>query len=218
MIDHKTIPTLAPGLTHLETASPRTPALQQLTLTAMGDLEGDAYWIDSRSTVSTYAWLDGTAGPRQLDQLQIARAFTAYQHHSLVQTVGDRATSDDLVVVPCLDTLYADDDVPNPQARSLLTDTLGVMRDLAEAGATIVVTANTPTFGSRVAERADHTIVARDTDLGIAYEGDEFETTLYRGPGFWQTTIPYWVDLLGTSDELEISMPLEPEPIQMALG
>ncbi len=213
MITDDTTPTLSPGLTYLEASSPRTPALHQLTLAALDDLEGRAYWIDSRSTASTYAWLEGAVHPRRLEALRVARAFTAYQHHTLVQTVHERATDDDLVIVPCLDALYTDDEVPEPQARSLLADTLAVLEALAESGTTVTITTADPA----VADRADHTIVIRETDLGIAFEGDTFETTLYRGPGFWQTTIPYWIDLLGICEE-EALVPIATEPVQVALG
>lgn len=216
--DQTTVPTLTDGLTYLDTASPRTPALHQLTLATMSDLEGRVYWIDSRSTVSTYTWLEEPISPRRLDALQIARAFTAYQHHSLVQTAGERVQPGDLLVIPYLDALYADDDVPRVQARSLLGDTLEVLRTLADGGTAVAVTAGTPAFTERIADGADHTIVARETDLGIAFEGDDAETTLYRGPGFWQTTIPYWVELLGTCEAVERPMPLDPEPVQLALG
>lgn len=212
--DTTAVPTLSPGWTHLEASSPRTPALHQLTLAALADLDGRAYWIDSRSTASTHALLEGAVHPRRLDPLQVARAFTAYQHHSLVQAAADRATDGDLVVVPCLDALYADDDVPEPQARALLADTLETLGGLADAGVVVAVTAG----DQSVANRADQTLVARSTDLGIAYEGESFETTLYRGPGFWQTTIPYWVELLGVCDPDAVAHTTVADPIQTAIG
>lgn len=214
MITDDLTPTLSPGLTHLDAPSARTPALHQLTLATLADLEGRAYWIDSRSTASTYTWLEGATHPRRLEPLRVARAFTAYQHHSLTQTVTERATEDDLVIVPCLDSLYADDDVPEPQARTLLADTVDALEGLAADGVTVLVTATDPT----VTTDADHTIVARETRLGTAFEADDTETTLYRGVGFWQTTIPYWVDLVGVSEPDTVELLAAPEPVQLALG
>jgi len=52
-----------------------------------------------------------------------------------------------------------------------------------------------------VADRADCEIRCERTDLGYRFEGPGVETTVYVGDGYWQTTIPYWVDLLGAVED-----------------
>lgn len=209
------LPTFDAGLTYLDAPSPRTEALHRLTLATAPTVDGPVYWIDSRSTASTYAVLEAPGGHRLADALRLARAFTAYQHHTLVQQVRHEADPA-VLIVPCVDALYADDDVPDPQARALLADTLDALQALAADGTAVAVTAGTPAFADRVAGRADRTITARETAMGTAFEAEAFRTTVYRGPGFWQTTIPYWVELLGERAETAVDPALE--PVQAALG
>lgn len=45
--------------------------------------------------------------------------------------------------------------------------------------------------------RAADVVECRRTSQGYAFETDEFETTGYWHRGWWQTTVPYWVQLCG---------------------
>ncbi|MFP4590540.1 MAG: hypothetical protein ACLFMX_04080 [Halobacteriales archaeon] len=208
------LPTLAVGLTHLEAADPRTGALHRLALADLAGAEGRGYWIDARNAASTYA-LREAGGRRARAALRVARAFTAYQHHTLVREVATGGFEPALVVAPCLDALYADDDVPAHQAEALLDDVLDTLEALG-AEAPVLVTTGGTALADRIAARADHAITARETDLGTAFEAEAFRTTAYRGPGFWQTTIPYWVDLLGRHDPDPLAA--VERPVQAALG
>jgi len=50
----------------------------------------------------------------------------------------------------------------------------------------------------------------------IATTGD-FETTVYWQDGYWQTTVPYWVELLGAVEDKSAEVIAGPE-LQFALG
>lgn len=213
---HDELPTLEPGLTYLDAEDPRAAAVHRLALATAEAVEGPAYWIDARNTASTYVLREHATGRRAPGGLRVARAFTAYQHHTLVQTVVDDRDPA-LVVLPCVDALYADDDVPTAQAEALLDDVLTTLDELAGA-VRVLLTAGTPALAATVSDRAAHTIVARETDLGTAFETDAFRTTVYRGPGFWQTTIPYWVDLLGRREPAAEGMPAPERATLAALG
>lgn len=197
------MPALEPGLVYLDTANPRTGAIHglvELSLTA--DPAGEVLWVDARNSATTYAFADASIQHRVMSATKVARAFTAYQHHSLVHELLDRTTDDTiLAVAPCLGALYADEDVPDVEAELLFADVLDALERLAEEHSIpVLVTATTTPFVAEVAPRAEQTITMRQTDLGMAFETDSFQTTVYHGPGYWQTTIPYWVDLFGYVD------------------
>jgi hypothetical protein len=194
-------PTLAPGLTVLSRPSARSAALQQLVV---GQLDGPrtrTLWVDARNNASSYALYDHASSNRVLDGIRVARAFTAYQHHSLVRRLVERAGSEtDLVVVPCTASLYQDDDVPDHVAAGLLDASLALLGEIASTYE-IPVVVTTPATDSglhgHVVDAADRTLAARQTSQGLRFDGDDTETTVYYHDGYFQTTIPYWVDLCG---------------------
>lgn len=55
----------------------------------------------------------------------------------------------------------------------------------------------------QVRDVATQTITFEKTDLGYRFEADDFETMVYWGDGYFQTTISYWVELLGAVDDPE---------------
>ena len=194
-------PTLKPGVTLLSRPSTRSAALQQLVV---GQLDGPStrtLWVDARNNASTYALYDYTSSDRVVDGIRVARAFTAYQHHSLVRSLVDRASSTtDLVVVPCTASLYQDDDVPDHVASGLLSASLALLSELAHTyDLPVVVTTPATDSGlhGHVVDAADRTVDARQTSQGLRFDGDDTETTVYYRDGYFQTTIPYWVDLCG---------------------
>ena len=138
---------------------------------------------------------------RLLENVEVARAFTAYQHHSLVtKLVETCAGNTDLVVVPCTASLYEDDDLHDSEGLWLLDSSLEILHQLATMYdvPVLVTTAGVESeHEHHVSDRADRSLTAMETSQGIRYEGDGYETTVYWGDGFFQTTIPYWIDLFG---------------------
>ncbi|MFW6153199.1 MAG: hypothetical protein ACOC42_02445, partial [Halobacteriota archaeon] len=208
-----------PGLTYLDADDPRTGAIHRLVEHALVELDGGVLWVDARNVATTYRFTDGPVQHRALSTIEVARAFTAYQHHTLVHEAVDRL--DDrhaLVVAPCLGSLYADDDVPVAEAERLFDDVLDALDRLAdERAVTVLVTTATAPFAERVASRAAHTVSVTQTDLGVAFETDAFQTTVYHGPGYWQTTIPYWIELFGRIDPMA-EPTFDPHPSLAGLG
>jgi len=63
--------------------------------------------------------------------VRVARAFTAYQHHSLVRTVARRAEpTTELLVAPNVAALYRDDDLAAWEREDLLAATLEILSEL----------------------------------------------------------------------------------------
>ncbi|WP_331236100.1 hypothetical protein [Natronorarus salvus] len=213
--DRHGLPALDPGLALLRLPRPRSPALPALVADRLRRRPGSAFWIDARNHAATYALYGAAPAERTLDSLRIARAFTAYQHHSLVRRLPGLVTGrTSLVVAPAVTALYRDPDLDADRAEHLLDATLAVLSNLASAvdvPVLVTTTAEDPAADS-LAVAADTELACRETPFGFAFSGESFETTCYWDGGYWQTTIPYWVALFGAVDTgTEIGVgPLDP--------
>ncbi|WP_411966790.1 hypothetical protein [Haloferax sp. YSSS75] len=200
-------PRLESGVTLLR--HPDTPhALYRLVTAELARREGSAYWVDSRNDAVTHALYDHAQSRRTLRGLRIARAFTAYQHHELVSSLPGRVSSRTaLVVVPRLPALYRDPDVPDGEARTLFEASVAILDALAAAlDVPVLVTAReatADTFIDALGDTADRTIECRDTREGVAFAGEDTQTLVYHHRDYWQTTIPYWVELLGVAPDAD---------------
>ena len=196
-------PGLRPGLTLLHRPSRRSTALHRLVVDQLATATGESYWVDATNDASTYALYDLAPHSRTLSDVQVARAFTAYQHHSLVADLTRRVDeSTSLVVVPAVESLYRDDDVPPDEGETLLASSLARLADLGRTF-DVPVLATTTGEATTVAAHADAEIECTRTSQGFRYETDSFATTLYLDDGHWQTTIPYWVELFGAVSEAD---------------
>ncbi|WP_123533942.1 P-loop NTPase family protein [Halosimplex salinum] len=197
------VPTLDPGLTLLRPPGPRSTAIHRLALATLAESTGVAYWVDARNAASTYTLYDIVHSPRRLRNLRVARAFTAYQHHALGRRVVERVDGrTGLLVAPNVASLYRDEDVPRYERERLLDSTVRTFAALADARE-IPTLLSVPAGRDPgpAAEHADRIIRCERTEMGYRFEGPGVETTVYWDEGYWQTTIPYWVDLLGVASE-----------------
>lgn len=203
-------PALEPGVTRLTVPDEHPAALHRLVVDELGRRRAPALWLDSRNRASTYALYE-VAGEqdRLLEHLQIARAFTAYQHHELVRRAVRRAAPETgLVVAPRVAALYRDDDVPGGDARAMLRSTMATLGELAGAcDLSVLVTVGDPGRGEAdpggrlagiVADAVDQEVTCEATPMGPRFDAPGFEPRGYWRQGYWQTTIPYWAELLGT--------------------
>lgn len=215
------IPSLDPGLIALERPSWRSTALHQLVVSHMLQEDGQTLWVDARNNASTYVLTDLVPSAHAVSNLRVARAFTAYQHHSLVGDLPKEFSRDtSLLVVPCVASLYEDDDVHDTEARALLEATLTTLSEIASVFEipVLVTTEQNDDLDGLVHEYTTDVIECELTDHGYHFETDDFETLIYVREGYWQTTIPYWVDLLGAVDEVRNLDPIVSEPRQLALA
>ncbi|RQG98016.1 hypothetical protein [Natrarchaeobius chitinivorans] len=200
------------GLTLIETREPRSPLIYEIVcerLEGTAEIaEGEtAYWIDARNAAMTHALYDCASSQRTLSGLRIARAFTAYQHHSLVRAVTRSAGPEtELIVAPNVATLYHDPDVPDYEREELLASTLETLAELGRVlECPVVVTSAAERRASTVDDYAGTSIECVRTREGIRLVGggDDVVTEGYHHGAHWQTTIPYWADLCGTVDRLD---------------
>lgn len=197
-----TTPELEPGI-NCVWAPLRSTAFHQVALSALHEADGKGIWIDARDTASTSV-LNELATPRTLSRLRIARSWTAYQHHELVRQLPITVdTRTDLLILPAISSLYEDDDMPSPEDRQYLASTLAITAEVCRALGLMAIVSAPPNgeFSSLVRDSATYEIAVERTALGYRFEANDFETTVYWGEGWWQTTIPYWVELLGAVGE-----------------
>lgn len=197
---NRQLPALDPGVTYLDTDAPS--ALYRVVAHHLDEHRGPGYWVDAHSRAAPVTLYDALSrnGRRSL---RVARAFTGYQHHELVRSLPGRVRHDtSLVVAPAVGALYADDDVPEYEADELCAATLELLDAVATAvDVPVLVTANADPYAADVRAAADHTLDATATDAGLRFEGAGFRTDVYVDRWGFQTTIPYWVDLLGVAPD-----------------
>jgi len=196
-------PPLEPGVTVAE--QPDRGAIQRLVLET--DVEGEALWIDAGGTASTYDLTDLAPNRRAFSGINIARAFTAHQHADLVRHTVTRASGrTGLVVAPNVALLYEATDMGAAEIDPLFERTVTLLGGLAESlSIPVLVTAPraSDALYDRIDELASHEIACTATGLGYAFSTEDFETQGYWHDGWWQTTIPYWVDLVGAVGDLD---------------
>lgn len=192
------LPTLDPGVTYLDTDTP--DALYRVVARHLDEHRGPAYWVDAHNRAAPVALYDALSrnGRRSL---RVARAFTGYQHHELVRSLPGRVRHDaSLVVAPAVGALYADDDVPAYEADELCAATLELLDAVATAvDVPVLVTASADAYTGDVRTAADRILDVTATNAGLHFEGAGFRTDVYVDRWGFQTTIPYWVDLLGAA-------------------
>lgn len=194
----RTVPSLPAGVTWLIDDMDRSVAPHQLVLGQLEADRGRVLWIDARDVASTYTLYPRATTSRLLESIRIARAWTAYQHQTLVRRAVERASNRTrLIVLPHICSLYRDDDIDDQEADRLLESSLQTLSALADALAIPVLLTAPPAERVALESTADYELRCERTDQGVAYVGEEFRTTIYPDQGWWQTTIPYWVELLG---------------------
>lgn len=217
------LPTLDSGVTSLHSPS-ATGALRRLVVDELRRRDGPAYWIDTGAHASTYALYDLAPSERALSGLRVARAFTAYQHRELVDRVARRAdSSTSLVVVSDATRLYADPDVPDADGATMLDDALARLAAVAATCDAPVLLGVSAGVDERLAERVrdcvDRELACERTPHGLRFEGPDYETLVYREADYWQTTIPYWVELLGAAAERpDVGVDAPPSPTDALLA
>lgn len=191
------LPTLDPGLTFLDVAD-APAALYQVVGSHLAERSGPAYWVDARNAASPAALRDH-APAAATRNLRVARAFTGYQHYELVRSLPNEVHPEtELVVAPNVAALYEDDDVPDEEAATMFEATLALLAATGAAvDAPVAVTAPGARRTGQVRQAADRVVAAERTRAGLALAGDSFRSDVYWHDGWFQTTIPYWVDLLG---------------------
>jgi hypothetical protein len=199
------VPELADGITRLAGGGVLGVALRAI---AVGELsredahpDAPAYWVDVGGAAATRGLYDRGLDPATGPTLRIARAFTAYQHFSLVERLCERLSeATPFVVCSNVARLYDDDDVRRGEARELLGAAMERLAEAVEAhDVPTVLTTGSPgdrRLAAIVDVIADRTTRCRPTRLGLRFSGEDFETETYGSAwGDHQTTFEYWASV-----------------------
>lgn len=219
-------PTLKEGLTLLDVTGGRgVPALQSLVLNHLLLNEGSVFWIDADGHATTTTLAQIAPSQRVLNQIHVARGFTAYQHHAAIadlpaainqsdpagnarqnnqqeqSTDNTHSESVSLIVCPALDARYRDDGtLAEGDTTTLQLRTLARLVSYAEDyGVPILVTRTTVDgFTDPIATAADQHLKCEQTSMGPRFTGENFETLVYPtdGGAYYQTTLAYWRQVL----------------------
>ncbi|WP_458210751.1 hypothetical protein [Haladaptatus sp. NG-SE-30] len=209
------LPSLDPGITLLETEERMTGSLQSLVLDQLLLDQGSAIWIDAHGHGTTHPLTRITPSMRVLDRIHIARAFTPWQHQSLVGDLARELTDETTIaVLPALDWFYRSEDLPRGDDERMLSAVTEQINALAERfEIPVLLTLQTDdTLTAPIHEIADQTIRCEQTKFGPRFAGEEYETLIYPlENGLVQTTLAYWKRILANRHPAMVDADVSPE-------
>lgn len=197
--DGPTLPTLDRGVQILDTDDRATGALQSLVLDHLLMHDGPAIWVDSHGHAATQPLARLAPSDRLLDRIQVARAFTPFQHYSLVETLPDHCSDETvLVVLPEFDWFYRQDDLARSEGAEMVAAAVATIRDVVDrTDVPILATrAVDDELTAPLADLATEYIQYERTQFGPRFVGDTFETLVYQEQGYVQTTLAFWERVL----------------------
>ena len=167
---------------------------QSLLASELDGTNSKAVWIDTGNEASTYA-LREAGSPGILEKVSIGRAFTPFQHHSLIQSLEQFIENDtEIIVIPNIDYLYVDGQIRDWEAKELFQETWDKVKEIQEEyGLKIVLSTLEGNLGSLVRRDADKTIRVEESSEGWRYESDEFDQSGYKNCNGVQTTVNHWI-------------------------
>ena len=209
------LPSLDPGITLLETDERMTGSLQSLVLDQLLLEQGSAIWIDAHGHGTTQPLTRITPSMRILDRIHIARAFTPWQHQSLVEDLaGELVDETTIAVLPALDWFYRPEDLPRADDERMLSTAAERIDGIADQfEIPVLLTLQTDdTLAAPIHEIADQTIRCEQTQFGPRFAGEEYETLVYPlENGLVQTTLAYWRRILANRHPAMVDADVSPE-------
>ena len=200
------LPTLESGVQLLETTGDSRGPLHALVADHVLRTGGQAYWIDSHGHATTQPLGQLVPDRRLLDRIHVARGFTAFQHHALVETVSthiDEETS--VLVLPALDGQYRSESIRREERTSLLTSTIASIAAIARDHdlPVLITRARDDAFADPLVNIARDVIGCERTRFGPRFVTDDFETLVYpTSTGHVQTTLTFWKRVLAARQPL----------------
>lgn len=203
------LPSLEDGITLLDIdGSHGVPILQSLVIDHLLMHDGPAFWVDANGHATTTTLSQIAPSQRLLDEIHVARGFTAYQHYSAIcdlqtavnQWIQTKAADSlrgykslsggedtarctpSLIIAPAIDAQYrADDTLGDSYAKTLQARTLARLATYADGYDIPVLVTRTERngFTEPIATAADHYLECEQTRLGPRFSGDDFETLVY---------------------------------------
>lgn len=173
----------------------KLPVFQSLISEETEGGNTSAVWIDTKNEASTYA-LNNFGGQKLLENVYIGRAFTAFQHHRLVQQLDDFIRENTrLLVLPNISHLYISGQVNDWEAEELFQETWEKVLEIQKKH-DLKVLVSVPETDSglnyAVIGDSDNKVQVENTEQGWKYNSNNFNQYGYREDDLVQTTMPYW--------------------------
>ena len=196
------LPSLNAGLTLLASDERTGGALHSLVLDQTLVDQGRAVWVDAHGNGTTAPLAQLAPSPRVLERVDIARAFTPWQHHGLLRDLGEQIDEQTaLVVLPEFDWFYRADDLQRTERERMrdagieLVESITTDRDVP----VLLTQSRSDDFTAPLRSVVDETIQCELTQFGPRFAGEEFETLVYAlGEGMVQTTLSFWRRVLAS--------------------
>lgn len=200
------LPALEPGCRLLDAAESTpttrtvsTPIIHTLVVDHLLLHGGTVQWVDAGRHASTTPLAQLVPSERTLDRINIARAFTPYQHARLLEQLAEQIDdTTSLVVCPVLDQPYRADEC-SQEGDALLLKGLARLSSIARAREVPILLTRSvhDEFSAPLVEAAVERIEYRQTDHGPRFVGDQFKTLTYpAGGGLVQTTLEFWRQMI----------------------
>lgn len=206
-------PTLEPGVTLLAADERATGPLQSLVLDHVLVSGGEALWVDSRNNATTQSLAQVAPSRRVLDRVNVARAFTPFQHYSIIEDVPAHVSEDvSLLVVPAVDWFYADGDLRRGEAATMLESVFDQLQTVVRnASLPVLVTQSpAPEFTDLITTTVDRELSCERTQFGPRFSGSDFETLVFECQTGLQTTLAFWRRVLQARHDSEFEQ-VQPE-------
>ncbi|MFC6723652.1 hypothetical protein ACFQE1_04460 [Halobium palmae] len=183
-------------MTLLDSDERMTGALQSLVLDHILIESGTATWVDARANGTSQPMAKLAPDMRVLDRINIARAFTPWQHQSLLHDLPGEVTDETVIVVlPALDAFYRTGDLRRHEQERMFEESATVADEIAtERNVPVLITRQQADALTAPLENVVSEVISCElTGVGPRFAGDEFETLVYPlDDGFVQTTIAFW--------------------------
>ncbi|WP_414837413.1 hypothetical protein ACK3SF_04020 [Candidatus Nanosalina sp. VS9-1] len=189
----KTKPDIVTGINHVKKAR-ELPIFQAFLSSELQGSNAKAVWIDTGNEASTYS-LSALGNPQLLEQVEIGRAFTVFQHHNLIHQLDEFiGENTDILVLPNFDELYLDGQVKEWEAEELFKESWKKIREIQEEKELkVLISSSGNSKMSHILEAdSDNKIEVDSTSSGLKYSSENYQQMMYKEQGSLQTTLPYW--------------------------
>lgn len=191
------LPVLDEEINLLRSDKQRKEALQSLVINNQVLDDGDTVWIDACNYASTHIMHRLTPDPTLLESIQVARAFTQYQHYTLTENLLEKIDRDtSLVVLPAFDYLYDDDQLYSGEGEEMVEFAMEYIEEVVDQYNVSVLMTDTGNYPSIIEDCVDEIVECRVTSMGARFQSSDFETLVYPANGGLQTTLELWRRIL----------------------
>lgn len=178
------------GVNRIETDT-EMPVFQMILGKEMND-NSEAVWIDSGNEASTYA-LSKACGHEALEKVTIGRAFTAFQHFTLINELEKHINKDtDFIILPNIDQQYVKGS--EKERKDLFQHVTSKISSIKSSRPDITILysidcSKTSWIEKNMAEVTESTLRLEETAQGLNFNGKK---KFYRYNGGLQTTLSCW--------------------------